>query len=326
MASKTAVEAGDFPIVCESCLGPNPYVRMLEDRAGRECKVCERPFVGHSWRPGGHGMRPKKTEICQTCARVKNVCQTCLLDLQYNLPVQVRDLALPAADRQAVVQARSEATREYAAAAHDRAIASGEVAKVYAQPTPKDSIAEKARRTEPSYGRNLARLCTFYAKGECTRGVYCPYRHEMPGEGETDANEQNLRDRYYGVNDPVAAKIIRKASVKAGRALDAPADPTVRTLFVGGAVGMVGEEGLRRLFGDDAGVAHVNVLTARSIGFVDFDTREDAENAFAEFNGSQKIGAETVVVKWGRSSSKRTAPAGQGGSQAKARRTEVQHV
>lgn len=28
-------------------------------------------------------MRYKKTEICQTCAKVKNVCQTCVLDLQY---------------------------------------------------------------------------------------------------------------------------------------------------------------------------------------------------------------------------------------------------
>ena len=28
-------------------------------------------------------MRFKKTEVCQTCAKLKNVCQTCLLDLDY---------------------------------------------------------------------------------------------------------------------------------------------------------------------------------------------------------------------------------------------------
>ena len=28
-------------------------------------------------------MRFKKTEICQTCSKLKNVCQTCLLDLEF---------------------------------------------------------------------------------------------------------------------------------------------------------------------------------------------------------------------------------------------------
>lgn len=37
----------------------------------------------------GARMRFKKTEVCQTCAKIKNVCQTCLLDLEYGLPTQV---------------------------------------------------------------------------------------------------------------------------------------------------------------------------------------------------------------------------------------------
>lgn len=28
-------------------------------------------------------MRFKKTEVCQTCSKMKNVCQTCLLDLEF---------------------------------------------------------------------------------------------------------------------------------------------------------------------------------------------------------------------------------------------------
>ena len=43
-------------------------------------------------------MRYKRTEICQTCCKLKNICQTCLLDLEYGLPVQVRDTAIGAKD------------------------------------------------------------------------------------------------------------------------------------------------------------------------------------------------------------------------------------
>jgi pre-mRNA-splicing factor RBM22/SLT11 len=89
------------------------------------------------WRPGATA-RYKKTEVCQTCAKVKNVCQTCLLDLEFGilslspfilflpmqnycifplicthfylgLPVQVRDTATPNSDPIPL----SEANREY---------------------------------------------------------------------------------------------------------------------------------------------------------------------------------------------------------------------
>ena len=54
-------------------------------------------------------MRFKKTEICQTCAKLKNVCQTCLLDLEYGLPIQVRDQALGVKDN----IAKSDVNKEY---------------------------------------------------------------------------------------------------------------------------------------------------------------------------------------------------------------------
>ena len=78
--NKVGVESSDFPILCESCLGGNPYVRMSKQEFGHECKICQRPFTVFRWNPG-QGSRFKKTEICTTCSKIKGVCQTCLLDL-----------------------------------------------------------------------------------------------------------------------------------------------------------------------------------------------------------------------------------------------------
>ena len=41
-------------------------------------QICSRPFTVFRWCPGAR-MRYKRTEICQACAQLKNVCQTCLL-------------------------------------------------------------------------------------------------------------------------------------------------------------------------------------------------------------------------------------------------------
>ena len=51
-------------------------------RLTQPCKICERPFTVFRWRPGARA-RHKKTQLCQTCAKSKNACQTCVLDLVY---------------------------------------------------------------------------------------------------------------------------------------------------------------------------------------------------------------------------------------------------
>jgi len=66
-------------------------------------------------------MRFKKTEICQTCSKVKNVCQTCLLDLEFGLPVQVRDTALGLEDN----APRSDVNKEYFAQNMDAHVRTG---------------------------------------------------------------------------------------------------------------------------------------------------------------------------------------------------------
>ncbi len=69
-------------------------------------------------------------------------------------------------------------------------------------------------------------MCSFFAKGTCNRGAECPYRHEMPLGG--DLANQNMKDRYYGVNDPVAAKMMKRVAEMPK--LEPPEDTSVTTL------------------------------------------------------------------------------------------------
>ncbi|CAG7912002.1 unnamed protein product [Brassica rapa] len=185
-------ERSDFPILCQSCLGDNPYLRMALANFDKECKVCTRPFTVFRWRPG-RSSRYKKTEICQTCSKLKNVCQVCILDLEHSLPVQVRDTTLNITSDDS-----------------------------------NDTLLN-FQRSEPNYENNQPHVCSFNTIGKCTRGAGCAFRHEMPKTGEL--SHQNIKDRYYGKNDPVAMKLLRKAAEMS--TLEPPEDESTKTLYIG---------------------------------------------------------------------------------------------
>jgi len=198
-------EATDFPSVCENCLGDNPYLRMTKEHYGRDCKVCLKPFTIFRWCPGAR-MRFRRTEICSTCAKLKNLCQSCMLDLQFGLPAQVRDTVLGVTEN----VPKEEANREFFMATNRARLERGDTAlvdyeKLAAEPKARTAL-ERLSNKRPKYGRNLAAPCSFYAKGRCTRGDTCPYRHELVAERYPSL--QSYRDRYYGENDPAAKEIL----------------------------------------------------------------------------------------------------------------------
>lgn len=180
-------------------MAPSSVVQARQP-LGAECKVCTRPFTVFRWQPGT-GARYKKTEVCQTCAKSRNVCQTCLLDLQFGLPTQVRDTAL-GVKKQAPT---SDINREYFAQNIENALEngieggagpSGAINFGKADPSSREML-KKLARNDPYYHRNRPHICSFFVKGECTRGDACPYRHEMPKEGEMQSGnvQQSIRDR-----------------------------------------------------------------------------------------------------------------------------------
>ncbi|KAG7672014.1 hypothetical protein Ndes2526B_g07031 [Nannochloris sp. 'desiccata'] len=293
-------ENTDFPIVCETCLGPNPYVRMQRVEYGGTCHISGRPYTVFRWRPGNDA-RYKKTIICQEVAKAKNVCQVCLLDLDYNLPVQVRDKAL---GTEGEGLPDSVVGKEYALA---RMAADGELddRSKFSQSGPNELLNKLARGNQPYYKRNQAKICSFFVRGECKRGAECPYRHEMPTDGPL--SQQNIKDRYYGTNDPVAAKMLAKAATM--QKLTPPEDRTIMTLFIGGVVPEISEEDLKDSFYPYGEVKAVRKIETRKCAFVTYTTRDAAEKAAAALAHQLIIKGEKLKVMWG----KPQAPRGGGG-------------
>ncbi|XP_054266257.1 pre-mRNA-splicing factor RBM22-like [Macrosteles quadrilineatus] len=296
-------EDAEFPILCQTCLGDNPYIRMTKEKYGKECKICSRPFTVFRWCPGAR-MRFKKTEVCQTCSRLKNVCQTCLLDLEYGLPIQVRDTALRIKDD----LPRSEVNKEYyiqnmdsELTKADGTIAAGSVGKTQAA----SDMLMKLARTTPYYKRNRPHICSFWVKGECRRGEECPYRHEKPTDPDDPLADQNIKDRYYGVNDPVAEKLMRRAS--AMPKLESPEDKSITTLYVGNLGDRIGEKDLRDHFYQYGEIRSITHVARQQCAFIQFTTRAAAELASERTFNKLILGGRRMNIKWGRSQGRQTS-------------------
>ncbi|AAS54521.1 AGR032Wp [Eremothecium gossypii ATCC 10895] len=79
----------ETPSICEQCL-TDADLRMTRAARGAECKICTLPFTLYHFKPPG-APRVTKTLVCRRCAAQRNVCQCCMLDLAWKLPVALRD-------------------------------------------------------------------------------------------------------------------------------------------------------------------------------------------------------------------------------------------
>jgi len=297
-------EDADFPILCQTCLGDNPYLRMTKEKHGKECKICTRPFTVFRWCPGAR-MRFKKTEVCQTCSKLKNVCQTCMLDLEYGLPVQVRDHALRIKDD----LPKSDANREYYLQNVDAQLANSDVigpgGVLGKLPSHKSELLAKLARTTPYYKRNRPHICSFWVKGECKRGEECPYRHDKPTDPDDPLSDQNIKDRYYGTKDPVADKLLKRA--QAMPHLEPPEDRLITTLYVGGLDDSVTEQDIKNSFYAYGEIRHITMVPKQGCAFVQFSRRSAAELAAEKTFNKLVIRGLKLTIRWGKSQGKQSA-------------------
>jgi pre-mRNA-splicing factor RBM22/SLT11 len=110
------------------------------------------------------------TEICQTCAKLRNACQSCVLDLVYKLPVQLRDQISNISSTPVMM---NEVHREYFADQAERKIAEG-AAQQFNKALPMPKMVGVARTLTP-YFRELGMEGT-----------------AMTSAGDTDPNNTSL--------------------------------------------------------------------------------------------------------------------------------------
>lgn len=306
--NRSGWETTDFPSVCENCLPDNPYVQMLKEDHGAECKICTRPFTIFRWK-ADRTARTKRTNICLTCARLKNCCQCCMLDLSFGLPIVVRDAAL----KMVAPGPESSINREYYAQENEREIEEGRGGVEEYEKTD-----EKARELL----RRLANSEPYYKRQRRLEA-----NEDGGNTGARTADEEGQR-RIAAAPGPIRTQDSRRGGVPGGRGgtshggrggarggrafpgtaqlppgpqdILPPRDPNITSLFVTGVEDDLPEHALRTFF-TPFGVLRSVICSHRShCAFINYSTREAAEAAAAHCQGKAIISGCPLRVQWGK--------------------------
>ena len=142
----------------------------------------------HRWRDIESG-KTKVTQICQSCARLKNCCQACLLDLDYGMAVNVRDMAL----MKAGVGVNQLAEHDKNITWQQDAVDNGRAGSLnYESLDPATLLLNIARNNpmvRPVVKKTVEEkeICPLWVKGCCAKGDKCPMRHAFQAGRESAA-------------------------------------------------------------------------------------------------------------------------------------------
>ncbi|UKZ60955.1 uncharacterized protein TrAtP1_002227 [Trichoderma atroviride] len=299
--NRSGWETTDFPSVCENCLPENPFVKMLKEDYGAECKLCTRPFTVFSWAAERAQGRKRRTNVCLTCARLKNCCQSCMLDLSFGLPITVRDAAL----KMIAPGPQSEINREYFAQNNEKLIEDGK-----AGTEEYDKTDEKAR----DLLRRLAASKPYFRKGrtvdEAELAAARTGGNAAVGAGVGGAGPIRTRDSR-------AAAAAGAGPRSGGRGKGRPAFPSaaqlppspkdwlppddanVMSLFVTGVEDDLPEYKLRDFFKAHGKIKSLVCSHMSHCAFINYETREGAEKAAAACQGRAVIAGCPLRIRWG---------------------------
>ena len=272
-------EVSDFPITCEKCLGDNPYLRMSKANFDEECKICAKPFTVFRWIPGKRE-RSKKTEICQICAKLKNLCQSCILDLQYKAPFEIRDALLEGWHYTQSRKPQTEVHREYFALQAQKKVEQNQVPD-YTH-LPKLNMTIPTLPSVTSYIKN--------DKGEI-----------MDTLTQNETNTYNYFQFNTDPNRPVIPKLNFPSISEEITAHNPYAtDPNNKTVFVGGIDNSITEEDLRNHFASFGPIIKIFISGKSNCAFIDYANKDDAIKAIDEYIEGTKIRDVSIRVCWGK--------------------------
>lgn len=277
---------------------------MGKERLGHDCKICLKPFTVFRWSTGPNS-RFRRTEICFTCSKLKNLCQSCMFDLDFGLPAQIRDSILGIKD----TVPQNEPNREYYLASNSMKLERSDNSLLdygrastieSSKKSLFDSLANLAKANRRDV--NAANPCSFFAKGKCFRGDNCPFSHVLSAEKYPSL--KSYRDRYYGNNDPAAEAILDNPEIS--HLLKRKHESSPKTIFIHCNRGTLNKVELTKYFEDSKlKPLSIKMILGNAAAFIDFPSKEEADSVFEKLNGSAFLNglrAQISLVQHGKSS------------------------
>ncbi|KAG2734134.1 hypothetical protein G9P44_002140 [Scheffersomyces stipitis] len=246
----------DFSI-CDDCLGPDKHLKMIKQNMGEECKSCTRPFTVLRWNNSVSVNKSKKTIICYTCARAKNCCQSCMLDVNYRIPIDIRDTALKMAGLENPAQllgaSSSTTNREV------KAIIADKQDQIFKQKDELDSGDVDRRNEAREILMKLSQRLNDNSKLTKTKSLK-----------SDKAEEEKL-------NKTDVSKIVAKLPF--GGSLDVEKHPEVASFFLFGISSDLPQYAISEFFGSFGKIKTIQIVHRAKCGYVALSSRKTAEEA-----------------------------------------------
>ncbi|KAM9904574.1 hypothetical protein OXX79_002682 [Metschnikowia pulcherrima] len=267
----------DVPVLCGQCLGHNAHLKMIRQPSGEQCKICTRPFTVFRWSVSGEHRQSKKTIVCQTCAQSRNCCQSCTVDIDFGIPLDIRDAALKMAGVE-----NPHAVESQSRNAEVKALIADKIEAQSKNTSGKDSEdkREKAKAI-------LRTLSSKLATGDVVR----------PKQRDLEVSNKEL------------SKTISKLPF--GGSMDIPEDASIRSFFVYGFSQHTPSYVITSFFEKFGGLSQVSILHQARCGYISYSKRSSAEKCaehlrHIDLSKNKKTAAlllldqkEPIRVSWG---------------------------